>query len=74
MYKRRHRRGRRLASVVLAAAMIVTAVPAQAAEFDEPDSFEELFSSGGDDYDTGSVWNLQQILVRKQIHRRYRRQ
>ena len=55
MYKRRHRRGRRLASVVLAAAMSVTAVPAQAAEFDEPDSFEELFSSGGDDYDTGSV-------------------
>lgn len=53
MYRKKHGRGRRLASVVLAAAMIVTAVPAQAAEFGTPDSFEQLFSSGEEEYDDG---------------------
>ena len=55
MYRKKHRRGRRFASVFLTAAMIVTAVPAQAAEFSEPDSFEELFSSGEEEYSTGSA-------------------
>ena len=31
MYRKRHRRGRRLASVILAALMVTTAIPAQAA-------------------------------------------
>ena len=51
MYRKKHRRGRRFASVVLAVAMITTAVPAQAAEFSAPDSAEQLFSSGEEDYD-----------------------
>lgn len=51
MYRKKHRRGRRFASVVLAVAMITTAVPAQAAEFSAPDSVEQLFGSGEEDYD-----------------------
>ena len=47
MYRKRHKRGKRLASVFLTVAMIITAaVPAQAAEFSTPDSFEQIFSSG----------------------------
>ena len=46
MYRKRHRRGRRLASVVLAAVMVTTAIPAQAAEFGAPESLEDIFSSG----------------------------
>ena len=56
MYRKRHRRGIRFASVLLAAVMTLTAVPAQAAEFGEPDSLEDIFSSGDEDayagYDT----------------------
>ena len=46
MYRKRHKRGKRLASVFLTVAMITAAVPAQAAEFSTPDSFEQIFSSG----------------------------
>ena len=46
MYRKKHRRVRRFASVILAAVMMTTAVPTQAAEFGVPDSTEELFSSG----------------------------
>ena len=46
MYRKRHRRGRRLASVILAAVMVTTAIPAQAAEFGAPENLEDIFSSG----------------------------
>ena len=49
MHRKKYGRGRRFASVVLAAAMLVAAVPTQAAEFGEPDSLEQLFSSGEED-------------------------
>ena len=54
MYRRRHRRGRRLASVILAAVMITTAIPAQAAEFGAPENLEDIFSSGEEDSVTGT--------------------
>lgn len=47
MYRKRHKRGKRLASVFLTVALITATVPVQAAEFGTPDSFEEIFSSGG---------------------------
>ena len=50
MYRKRHKRGKRLASVFLTVAMITAAVPAQAAEFSTPDSFEQIFSSGAVSY------------------------
>ena len=49
MYRKRHKRGKRLASVFLTVAMITAAVPVQAAEFSTPDSFEQIFSSGEED-------------------------
>lgn len=49
MYRKRHKRGRRLAAVVVAAAMITTAIPLQAAEFGTPESLEDIFSSGEED-------------------------
>ena len=69
MYRKKHGIGRRFASVVLAAAMIVTAVPAQAADFCSPDSFEQIFSSGEEDsvdeFDTGT-----QQSGSRRLHRR----
>ena len=49
MYRKRHKRGKRLASVFLTVALITATVPVQAAEFGTPDSFEEIFSSGEED-------------------------
>ena len=49
MYRKRHKRGKRLASVFLTVALITATVPVQAAEFRTPDSFEEIFSSGEED-------------------------
>ena len=46
MYRKRHKRGKRLASVFLTVALITATVPVQAAEFGTPDSFEEIFSTG----------------------------
>lgn len=70
MYRKKHGRGRRFASVVLAAAMIVTAVPAQAADFCSPDSFEQIFSSGEEDsvdeFDTGTESAAAQAAVGQQ--------
>ena len=54
MYRKRHRRGRRLASVILAALMVTTAIPAQAAEFGAPENLEDIFSSGEEDSVTGT--------------------
>ena len=54
MYRKRHRRGRRLASVILAAVMVTTAIPAQAAEFGAPENLEDIFSSGEEDSVTGT--------------------
>ena len=49
MYRKRHKRGKRLASVFLTVALITATDPVQAAEFGTPDSFEEIFSSGEED-------------------------
>lgn len=54
MYRKRHRRGRRLVSVLLAATMIFTTIPSQAAEFGDSESFEDLFSSGEEGFITES--------------------
>ena len=57
MYRKRHKRGKRLASVFLTVAMIITAaVPAQAAEFSTPDSFEQIFSSGEENSYIADTW------------------
>ena len=37
MYRKRHKRGKRLASVFLTVALITATVPVQAAEFGTPD-------------------------------------
>ena len=68
MYRKRHRRGRRLASVILAAVMVTTAIPAQAAEFGAPENLEDIFSSGEEDSVTGTD-EQQRLHHRKQEHR-----
>ena len=57
MYRKRHKRGKRLASVFLTVALITATVPVQAAEFGTPDSFEEIFSSGEEDSCTTDAEN-----------------
>ena len=66
MYRKRHKRGKRLASVFLTVAMITAAVPVQAAEFSTPDSFEQVFSSGEEDSyiaDKGDILSAGSDLV-----------
>ena len=49
MYRKKHRRGRRLVSMILSGAMLVSVIPIQAAEFTDAWSTESLFSSGESD-------------------------
>ena len=70
MYRKRHRRGRRLASVILAAVMVTTAIPAQAAEFGAPENLEDIFSSGEEESVTGTDdGTATAASYRKQEHR-----
>lgn len=49
MHKYKYRRGKRFASLFLSAALIMTGIPVQAAEFTAPSTDMNLFSSGVED-------------------------
>ena len=55
MHKHKYRRGKRFAGLFLSAALVMTGIPVQAAEFTAPSAEADLFSSGvGDAYTGGS--------------------
>ena len=47
MHKHKYRRGKRFAGLFLSAALVMTGIPVQAAEFTAPSAETDLFSSGG---------------------------
>ena len=55
MDRRKHKGGKRLACLFLAAAVITAGIPVQAVEFEAPCADAGLFSSGEDDAYTGYV-------------------
>lgn len=46
MHKHKYRRGKRFAGLFLSAALVMTGIPVQAAEFTAPSAETDLFSSG----------------------------
>ena len=53
MHKHKYRRGKRFAGLFLSAALVMTGIPVQAAEFTAPSAEADLFSSGVADAYTG---------------------
>ena len=53
MHKHKYRRGKRFAGLFLSAALVMTGIPVQAAEFTAPSAETDLFSSGVADAYTG---------------------
>ena len=49
MHKHKYRRGKRFAGLFLSAALVMTGIPVQAAEFTAPSAEADLFSSGVED-------------------------
>lgn len=70
MHKHKYRRGKRFAGLFLSAALVMTGIPVQAAEFTAPSAETDLFSSGVADAYTGGLVPVRRVLYHLFIRER----